>query len=84
MQAKKFKNYADLDGKPGSYTIVEGSKGKTVFMYLPCGHGFCPDNQWQEKDIEDEAKITLTPSIFCSPQVPCWHGFLTNGEFINA
>ena len=59
------------------------SNGKLHLMILPCLHAFRPDGRWEERDVDDQDKITLTPSIFCSPSVPCWHGYLTKGVFKN-
>lgn len=81
MKAKKCENFDKFDFEPGSYCIMENGK---LFMTLPCGDNFMPDGRWEEKDINDPNKITLMPSIFCSPKKPCWHGYLKNGEFITA
>jgi len=82
LKAKKFEQFSDM-GDLCDYCLEIGSDNQNhPFIILPCGHFFFPDGRWQEHDIEDETKITLTPSIFCSPQKPCWHGYLTNGEFI--
>lgn len=68
------------DQEPGDYSI--GEKGVGIMAVLPCGHFFYDfDSKWQYQNIEDENKITVKPSIFCSPKKPCWHGFLTNGVF---
>lgn len=79
LKAKKFNSFEEFDFKPGSYVIM--GDNNDILMTLPCGHNFRPDGKWQITDPQDETKITLNPSIFCSPQVPCWHGYLTNGEF---
>jgi len=81
MKAKKFNSFEEFDMQPGSYVIL--GNGKDILATLPCGHNFRPDGRWGMKDIEDENKITVTPSIFCSSNVPCWHGWLTNGVFHN-
>lgn len=85
MKAKKFDTFEEFDFEPGSYVLV-GKDFKDVFMTLPCGHNFRPQGKWELKDIEDQNKITLSPSIFCkgSSGNPCWHGYLRNGEFIKA
>jgi hypothetical protein len=82
IKAKRFETMdAFFDGGLGAY-ILQPAEGRLgVLMTLPCGHRFMPDHKWTLSDKEDEDKITLNPSIFCSPQVPCWHGYLTNGEF---
>jgi len=81
MKAKKFDSMDSFDFKPGSYCFVKAEGRLGVFITLPCGHNFMPDNKWQLENPEDENKITVRPSIFCSPSKPCWHGYLTNGEF---
>lgn len=82
MKTKKFETFEEFDFKPGSYVLMDGKKD--ILMTLPCGHNFRPDGRWQIENADDENKITLNPSIFCSPLVPCWHGYLRNGEFIDA
>ena len=83
MKAKKFKTLKEFDWKAGSYVLFDNPKAP-ILMTLQCGHNFRPTSKWEMKDIEDPEKITLNPSIFCSPQVPCWHGYLRNGEFTEA
>lgn len=73
------------DQKPGDYAIVDEDHPniKGIMAILPCGHFFYDsEGKWQYENKEDENKITVSPSIFCSPQIPCWHGFLRNGEFV--
>ncbi len=83
MKAKKFDTFEQCDMQPGSYALRDDSE-HPIFITLPCGHNFVPDKRWQMQDLDDENKITISPTIFWSPQVPCWHGFLRNGEFIPA
>ena len=81
MKAKKL-SHEDWNCKPGTYCL--SSNG--LIMTLPCGDNFMPQGVWQEKNVDDENKITLTPSIFCHCKFnggQGWHGFLTNGEFIS-
>lgn len=80
MKAKKYTSFQEFDFAPGSYVLIaEGEY--PILMTLPCGHNFRPDKRWTMRDLDDETKISLSPSIWCSPSVPCWHGYLTNGEF---
>ena len=82
MKAKKM-NFDDFDYEPGSYCFT----GNGLLITLPCGDNFMPQGKWEEKDVEDEEKITLSPSIFChhhDDKRPDWHGFLRNGDFIEA
>jgi len=53
---------------------------RTIGLILPCGHHAVLDG-WKIEDIDTDAP-SATPSIFCSPQIPCWHGYLTKGELI--
>lgn len=84
MKAKRITTgFHVWEQKPGDYAI--GEKGVGIMVILPCGHFFYDfEGKWQYQDLENENLITVTPSIFCSPEVPCWHGFLTKGEFIGA
>lgn len=62
----------------GEYAL----SGKGIMVRLPCGDFFNDfEGKWEYTNIEDEDKITMKPSILCSPEKPCWHGYLTNGEF---
>jgi hypothetical protein len=87
IKAKKVDSFEKLLDKKiiGTYTLREG-KEKRLVIVLPCGDLFIPDGNWEEKNVEDEDKITLSPSIFCGggTDKPCWHGFLKEGKFITA
>ncbi len=86
MKVKKVANWEAIDykdGKPttaGQYCVER----KGIFIILPCLHAFASDGRWQDTDIEDENKITLSPSILCMGQdgKACWHGYLTKGELV--
>ena len=80
MNAKKIdkKDFKPYKEEKGTYAI----SGKGIMAVLPCGDFFNDyEGKWDYQDIEDENKITVNPSIFCSPEKPCWHGYLRNGEF---
>lgn len=90
MKAKRFETIEEFDWQKGSYftSIAAGEKEPCIFAVLPCGHHVRTAG-WQHELIEDETRITLSPSIFCrhsdNPRElgNCWHGYLRNGEFIS-
>jgi hypothetical protein len=85
LKAKKYNTMDEFFAAELGAYILEKAEGRLgVLMTLPCGHRFMPDSKWTLANEADQDKITLSPSIQCSPQVPCWHGYLKNGEFINA
>ena len=89
MKIQFVKSLGDLEGI-GEYPIKEEDRGKasrvkigeerTLMIILPCGH-LATLNGWNITDIDTDTP-SATPSIFCSPQLPCWHGYLTKGELI--
>lgn len=84
MQAKIFTDFSLFDRQPGSYYWDKANN--ELWFILPCGHDFVPHGHWQQSNVDDPNSITLYPSIFCHgiDSNPCWHGWLTNGQFINA
>ncbi len=63
----------------GKVARVEGSKGRTLMIILPCGHLAVIDT-WTITDIDTDTP-SATPSIFCQAyKKPCWHRYLTKGE----
>ncbi len=90
IKAKKFNSFEEYDWEIGSYVITPAEGRLGVLMTLPCGDRFMPDNKWQLTDMDDENKITLTPSIQCMGKIVdgkatnCWHGYLTEGQFRDA
>lgn len=79
MKVRKIekKDFNPWEESKGTYAI----SGKGIMIILPCGDFFNDfEGKWKYTNIENQQKITLSPSIFCSPEKPCWHGFLTNGE----
>lgn len=63
----------------GAVAKVKGRNGKrTLMIVLPCSHIAVIDT-WNIEGIDTD-EPSATPSIFCSPQIPCWHGYLTKGE----
>lgn len=84
MKAKRITTGFHVhDQVKGDYAI--GERGVGMMAILPCGHFFYDfECKWQYQNLEDENLITVTPSIFChsNDNSNCWHGFLTNGEFI--
>lgn len=87
MRAVRTKDFKAQGCEPGNYCFTQAEDRIGIFMTLPCGHNFLPDHKWQLTAKDDDNKISLTPSIQCSPATPkrpvaCWHGYLTNGEFI--
>ena len=58
--------------------MIGSDKQRTLGIILPCGH-FAFLEGWNITDIDTDTP-SATPSIFCSPQIPCWHGYLTKGE----
>ena len=86
MKAKRLSDDA-IPTEIGEYTIVLCDGKPNPVIILPCGDRFMPQNKWDMTDIEDETKITLSPSIFCHHENRpgsgnSWHGFLQNGEFV--
>jgi hypothetical protein len=83
VKAKKFDSIDDFDFEPGSYCVM---KDGMIFATLPCGENFMSDGRWTIENAEDETKITVSPSIFCGGASGrnCWHGYLRNGEFVEA
>ncbi len=82
MKAKLIKGFHVFDQKPGDYAF----SGIGIMLVMPCGHFFNDnENKWNVQNREDETKVTLSPSLFChADDKDCWHGFLRNGEFIDA
>jgi hypothetical protein len=80
MKVKKI-TFDEFDNEPGSYCITDNG----LLITLPCGCNFMPQGKWEEKDSEDETKITLHSSILCRHhgERPDWHGFLREGKFIS-
>ena len=64
----------------GKASRVRIGEERTIMLILPCGHPATLQG-WKITDIDTD-EPSATPSIFCSPSVPCWHGYLTKGELI--
>lgn len=84
MKAKK-QTFDTFDFQRGSYCITNNG----ILITLPCGDNFMPSflqGNWSIKHADDETKVTVTPSIHCKKKdgKTCWHGWLRNGEFIDA
>ena len=80
-------------GKPGDYQYEPGVVGKQSYFWLSCPK--CGQlsalairpvidpvaNQQSWELSGEDSKPTLQPSI---NHIGCWHGWLTNGKFIQA
>lgn len=87
MKIQFVKSLSDLEGI-GEPVVKEELRGKasrvkigdirTIMLILPCGH-LATLEGWNITDIDTDTP-SATPSIFCSPEKPCWHGWLTKGE----
>ena len=62
----------------GKASRVRVGNERTIMVILPCGHPAMLHG-WKITDIDTDTP-SATPSILCSPKIPCWHGYLTNGE----
>ena len=79
IKIKDIEEVSEIGDAAFTRVKEDGVSREAVLVVLPCGHNALLRMLWTFENYGTD-KLTVSPSIFCSPKVPCWHGWLQNGE----